>query len=118
MNGVIGRSCDDSTATIPCPFQQLRDLRVTAIPGHRDQAAVVQAVPLRIGTSLEEELHRFGVSFAHGKMNRRGVPILRTAEPRIVSKGAAEGRDVTVCRRGKGVPDDLPLRRFELVGFD
>ena len=91
---------------------------MTTLARHDDQAAVVQPVPFGIGAGVEQELHRFHVSFAHGKMNRRRVPVLRTAEPRVAFDQSAERGHIAIIGGGECVPDDAALLGVEFRRLD
>ena len=83
MNGMTIGSCQDAAAAIPRLLQEPRDLSMTPIVRHGDQAAVMESVPFGIGASVEQELHRLQVSFAYGEVYRRRIPVFRAAESRV-----------------------------------
>ena len=118
MNGMTVGSGQDTAAAIPRLFQEPRDLGMTSIARHGDQAAVMQPVPFGIGARVEQELYRLQVSFADGEMYRRGVPVFRAAEPRVSFEQPPQRVDVAVFGRGEGVPDDAALLRIELGRSD
>ena len=74
VNRVIGRLRSNSTTAIPCLFEQLGNLACG--PGPLPSSIRLPACnPFhsRIGARIEQELHRFGMSFAHREMHGRGV---------------------------------------------
>ena len=79
---------------------------MSPIARHGDQAAVMQSVPFGIGARVEQELDRLEMSFSHGEMDRRGVPVLRAAESRVSFEQPPQRVDVAVVGRGECVPDD------------
>ena len=108
----------NATATILRLLQEPRNLRMTAVTRHGDQAAVVQSVPFRIGAGVEQQLHRFRVPLANREVNGRRIPVLRSAEARVSFEQLAQGGDVAVIRGGEGAPDDAALLGVELGRFD
>jgi hypothetical protein len=83
VNGMALGPGQDAAPPVPRLFQEPRDLGMTPFPGHDDQAAVVQSVPFRIGARLQQEPHGLDVSFSHGEMDGRRVPVLRATESRV-----------------------------------
>ncbi len=108
----------NAPAAIPRLFQETHDPRMTTIARHDDQAAVVQSVPLRIGTGVEQDLHGFRMPFTNGKVNRRRVPVLRTAEPGVAFDQLAQRGYIAIIRCGECIPDDAPLHRIEFRWLD
>ena len=111
-------SGQEAPAAIPRLFQERRDLRMTTLARHDDQAAVVQPVPLRIGTGVEQELHSFRMPFTNGEVNRRCVPVLRTAQPRIAFDQSAERGHIAIIGGDERVPDDAALHGLEFRWLD
>ena len=115
---MVGRLRDGSAATIPRALEKSHDSPVAPFPCHLDQAAVMQSVPFGIGARVEQELDRLQVSFPHGEMDCRGVPVLRAAEPWIPVKQHSQSGDIAVARGGQRLPYVLALVRLEVVRFD
>jgi hypothetical protein len=92
---MVGRLRHNSSTALSFPFEHLRDLLVPAFSRHLDQVAIVQAVSLGIRTRVEQEAHRFGVTFTRRKMHGRRVPVPRSSKTRIALEQPSQCRDVT-----------------------
>ena len=91
---------------------------MTTLARHDDETAIVQAVPFGIGAGFEQELNGFLASFAHRKMNRRRVPVLRTAQSCVAFDQGAERGHIAIIGGGERVPDDAAFHRIEFGWLD
>jgi hypothetical protein len=106
-----------TAAAIARFFEEPCDLCMPPIERHDDQAAIMQSVPFGVGARVEQELNRIQVSFPHGEMDCRGVPVLRAAESRVSFEQTSERLDVAAVGRGECIPDDIALLGAELGRF-
>jgi len=118
MNRVVGCLRHDSSAALSFLFEHPRDRLVAALSRHFDQVAIIQAVLFGIRACVEQEAHRFDVSFARRKMHGGCVPVSRSSETRITLEEPLQCRDVAGRCGDDGVPCVAAVRGFQVDGFD
>ena len=87
---------------------------MTAIPGHRHEAAAVIAIPLRVGIRLQQDLHRLEMSSAYGEVDRGRVPVFTARQAPVALDQPAQSRTIAPFGTGYRGPDV----RLYVVGFD
>src|SRR5579871_6818428 len=101
------------------PIEKQRDLFMTSVPGHFDEAFEVTAVPFRVCRAcVQQDPHSFKMPFSYCKVDRRRVKVFRTAQIAIAVQQASKCDGVAGCGGGDRVPDITPQLGIQFRRFD